>query len=986
MGIRLVVIYIFLFSTTLWAQGLTLDLDPNKLTFCHITINSKDEKLMFEKKILEQPGGDQFQFVELTELGEPDNWFSNACKAGIKCDVLNISGHFGGEFFGESGLRISSDQLENRSCSRTCEGILNHPAEVYLWGCNTLASKEKDGRGMEWYRDHLHRDEGYPLEQAERIAALRYSPFGTSFRDQMRRTFKGVPHVYGFYSTAPLGKNVVHMLEKYLDQKGNYAAHLAFIRSKQVMQFFDKKDGGEIKDESATEENIKLRKALSVTKFYQLINTAPRCGDDYERELTQDEKINCVLRDEKGLMAEKLNIIQQAFDGENPLVYLPGIKQALIGIEDQLLSPSELEILDKLKNHLKAKKLVLETIPMIKDLPFSYLQLLSLTESLDWLSSEEILAKRRELILPRLRWDMSWEDRDFLCSMGTDEELITYNDLPSDFFNESSSVIHLEALSCLNIRDSRVEDKLLNRLKDESDSYNQTRLIKALANLKPQNPEVHKTIYKFLESKDKNVLATSVEALGVMQVQDLKVQRDIAKFLSHEDMWLAYSAVKALELMQPKDEEITLQLTKAAENESEHISLYAISALSKIKPKQLTVQRKLLEVALDTTKTEGIRLMALMALLDTEHSEIQDQIFSLIEDSSESIKQTAASALINSKNPKFARRLIDMLVSDNPTKIRTAVTYLFNKGNLNKKETKYFLETANKTPPERLKNLLASMQILKIESPKVLALIEKVLKSSVDTETKQTAIMALYNYTPKDKVYTKTVINALKLDLSDKIKSMLVISLAMTGDISKKGIRALKKLANQKASSEPRAMAINLLVQNGEAVDARTVFQDLWHEDEKIKNITLGAVLQLKQIPDNQKLQLETQLKSDNRSNQLVSALTLYKNGKQSKKVDEILLDAMYNPKKYFNDSETYLIEVYGMVKLKEPKLQLAYIHYASFELQQGLLDEDGMEVDNSYTKEKFSEAMTKMAPCDGQVLDKLKKHFPFVQQTWQCP
>src|SRR4051812_8785671 len=71
-----------------------------KLTACTITINSTDERETLKASL----NPNDFDFVELTQYGDDSEsgtkWFDSACKAGVKCDVLAVSGHFGGNFFG----------------------------------------------------------------------------------------------------------------------------------------------------------------------------------------------------------------------------------------------------------------------------------------------------------------------------------------------------------------------------------------------------------------------------------------------------------------------------------------------------------------------------------------------------------------------------------------------------------------------------------------------------------------------------------------------------------------------------------------------------------------------------------------------------------------------------------------------------------------------------------------------------------------------
>ncbi len=133
-----------LIAATLLLQGFAAGATTAKKTVCSITINSDEEINAFKKNL----SPDLWNFVELTTLysggGSQDNkkdWMKNACAAKPSCDILLISGHFGGSFFGQSGLRLSLEDLEKYSCDSDCAGILKQPKEVFLFGCNTLATK-----------------------------------------------------------------------------------------------------------------------------------------------------------------------------------------------------------------------------------------------------------------------------------------------------------------------------------------------------------------------------------------------------------------------------------------------------------------------------------------------------------------------------------------------------------------------------------------------------------------------------------------------------------------------------------------------------------------------------------------------------------------------------------------------------------------------------------------------------------------------------
>jgi hypothetical protein len=208
-------------------QGL-LSADRRK-TVCSITINSDDELKVFKNKM--DPSN--FRFVELVADSNDPSWLSRACqkmnqeiKAGRSgCDVLIVSGHFGGVFFGESNASLDIDELDKHACARSCDAILKQPKEVFLMGCNTLANKDRDKRGDDEYLKILVAD-GVPRDFAERVVAYRYGDVGYSLQQRMSAIFSSSARIYGFSSTGPVGAKAAPSLQKYLSKKSNYAAHL----------------------------------------------------------------------------------------------------------------------------------------------------------------------------------------------------------------------------------------------------------------------------------------------------------------------------------------------------------------------------------------------------------------------------------------------------------------------------------------------------------------------------------------------------------------------------------------------------------------------------------------------------------------------------------------------------------------------------------------------------------------------------------------
>ena len=158
-------------------------------TICTITVNSPDEKETLRKRL---PKG-EYDFVELVEKGRQD-WLRSSCSRGVQCDALVISGHFNaGETFYSDRLDVNEylaiDELERASCSGNCAGVFSKLKEVYLFGCESLNPD-----------------------------ATKYqSAYGESGRERMRRIFAGVPVIYGFSSSAPVGPTAAMLLERHFD-------------------------------------------------------------------------------------------------------------------------------------------------------------------------------------------------------------------------------------------------------------------------------------------------------------------------------------------------------------------------------------------------------------------------------------------------------------------------------------------------------------------------------------------------------------------------------------------------------------------------------------------------------------------------------------------------------------------------------------------------------------------------------------------------
>src|SRR5690606_32239748 len=134
----------------------------------------------------------RFEFIDLgaaashaplpTAGGAPPRpWLLDACSPDLTCDLVIFTGEFAGRFFGERGVSLSLQELEEASCDPRCTGLFHAPREVFLLGCNTLATKDPDSRTPQEYMRVLL-DHGFDRPTAERVVAMRYGPLGQSFR------------------------------------------------------------------------------------------------------------------------------------------------------------------------------------------------------------------------------------------------------------------------------------------------------------------------------------------------------------------------------------------------------------------------------------------------------------------------------------------------------------------------------------------------------------------------------------------------------------------------------------------------------------------------------------------------------------------------------------------------------------------------------------------------------------------------------------
>ena len=309
-------------SATAAIETAKATLAPEDFLVCTITLNSTDERDQLERRYSRGASKGRFTFLELTDLSEPyanGGWFQRACQlmstSGLQCDQLVISGHFGGEFSGDTRPhRLSLLTLEQMACDQACSNVLNSPAEVFLLGCNTLSGKEQDSRTPEQYIQILMSHDDSRIE-AERVADERYGSTQVSNRERMMSVFSNRQQIYGFDSVAPLGANISRSFSDYLNEI-DPVGHLTTVRQKQL-------------EETLRYINGDLEEALGANYNFCQVSSNPLEDSD-------PRALSCPLVSASSSRLTRLAAIEAILNSDHPERFVTLIEQSLQSAGDSL--------------------------------------------------------------------------------------------------------------------------------------------------------------------------------------------------------------------------------------------------------------------------------------------------------------------------------------------------------------------------------------------------------------------------------------------------------------------------------------------------------------------------------------------------------------------------------------------------------------------------------------------------------------------------
>jgi hypothetical protein len=418
-----------------------------------MTLSSTEEREVFKEFL----GADNFEFSELVPEGALEDgesrtdWFEGACKKDIACDVVLISGHFAGTFFGSNPRHLPISTMQTHACDNSCSGILSNATEVFLMGCNTLAGNDSDERTREEYIQVLI-DDGFTQLQAERIAEYRYGGFGTTFKSRMKRVFKGSKNLYGFSSVGPSGKRSQPVLQEYFEEIGDYTEHLDQIELSEIFK-----------------ENSTLKDAYKYSSFNQCLasqDNSEILDQKSIEHLIWGESMDCSLATKKLSREEKLKSLYDVLKDGSITNRLLLVEEFVSHLDLKELNKNEEKILSDISSLDHIKKEVSGLIDQIQT-PVLRSQVLNVARVFKWLTDEKYKLEMNKVMYELLKNGVDQNEIDIIVSyfLGKGKDM-RFSDIPSEVYETENGII---ALAYLKVEDQkvikRIEDVILKKYK-----------------------------------------------------------------------------------------------------------------------------------------------------------------------------------------------------------------------------------------------------------------------------------------------------------------------------------------------------------------------------------------------------------------------------------------------------------------------------------------------------------------------------------------
>ncbi len=540
---------------------------------CSITLNSSDEIEVFK----EQLGTEHFKYTELvperaesfsqTSFAEDStNWLSEACYKPVRCDIMVISGHFAGIFFGKKHQHILSvETLEKHSCAGNCKNLLFDVKEVFLFGCNTLAGKKTDSRTPEQYLSVLLEHQ-MNRNMAERVVATRYLPFGLSFKRKMQMVFSGKTHIYGFDSLSPFGHEIRKPLTQYFQKiKNKYGSYKNYLDQKTPRS----SNPHFLKNITGT---VKETKGLSLSdRFFSKFNKL------------------CSLYSSDTPTSEGLSHIQTLMREGNGHTAFYAIRH-FVQNRKSSFTPKETKQFQHIQNSFKEgfyplyKKISLS-------LPYIKIQFLNFLNLFGWLPSQNFYKTEIKKHIRRILKQPNPEIHDLSLALSKSEKLF-YSDLylqPDDFqphfYSDIWSPLILQNLRVTHYLTHRRLLNLCLRHIQENPPLICYQVLKSLGHLKVTDSLVVDRMVEFLNAPHPGFIYYALYGLAYARVKSHKIHREMAAHIYNTDRWIQLQAIRSLSFLKSKDTKINKAFVELLRhNQNTEVIYELLQALKNMDP------------------------------------------------------------------------------------------------------------------------------------------------------------------------------------------------------------------------------------------------------------------------------------------------------------------------------------------------------------------------------------------------------------------
>ena len=579
-----------------------------KYQVCSITINSSSEIETFKEFL----SPTDFDFIELLpstineKQDHSSHWFNTACKKDYRCDILVISGHFGGTFFGESGYALPTELLEEKSCQNNCKGILSNVKEIFLFGCNTLADKTKDTRTYTEYLKILL-DDGMARETAERVVAARYSPLETPFYDRMNFIFSGSNTIYGFDQLSPLGKHIRQPLKKYFQsinqQFGSYANYLRAEKHKRP-------------------RNTELFQHLPNPIF--TLNQAHISLSNENPKRKQFFNDKCLLYDDTKDFHQRIQALQNVFKSRQSGSAFFAIDHFLNYNKEEVMEGKGRQIFRSIRTNESLAKEFLSYYKHLNFLPYIKIVYLNVLEKFQWIDPFDLHTLRKQNLLELIK-KPDPEAYISLLLLLKDSQIepgqfyISKKDLPKNYIQNIWSLLIFEKLKA---------PALIwqwDMLKYCKDNIKKTpalcyQVFNTLAHVHP-SLETAQTASTLLSRKDDGLIYYTIRMLGQSEITDYQVHKKISSFLIHSDPEIRQEALEALGFLQTPYTDIQNDIAALLTVANKELAEEIFWSFNRMDVQNKSAQKKIIQYSLQTDD-ETLAKKALQALQNT--SEFSD--------------------------------------------------------------------------------------------------------------------------------------------------------------------------------------------------------------------------------------------------------------------------------------------------------------------------------------------------------------------------